>query len=94
MIEKKHQIWYNLFKRKQGLNNGALSGVNNIELNELESKVYEAIKINRNLTAKEISENLYIPFRSVQRYLAALKEKGFIVKEGSNKKGYWKIIKW
>ena len=36
---------------------GALSGVNNIELNELESKVYEAIKINQNLTAKEISEN-------------------------------------
>lgn len=27
-------------------NHGALSGVNNIELNELESKVYEVIKIN------------------------------------------------
>ena len=76
-----------------GALSGALSGVNNIELNELESKVYEAIKINQNLTAKEISENLYIPFRSVQRYLATLKEKGFIVREGSNKKGYWKIIK-
>ena len=76
-----------------GALSGALSGVNNIELNELESKVYEAIKINQNLTAKEISENLHIPFRSVQRYLATLKEKGFIVREGSNKKGYWKIIK-
>lgn len=65
---------------------GALSGVNSNELNKLESKVYEAIKINQNLTAKEISENLYIPFRSVQRYLATLKEKGFIVREGSNKK--------
>ena len=29
-----------------GALSGALSGVNNIELNELESKVYEAIKIN------------------------------------------------
>lgn len=52
----------------------------------------DAIKINPNLTAKEISVNLLIPFRSVQRYLSTLKEKGFIVREGSNKKGYWKII--
>ena len=72
--------------RKFGVINSALSGVNNIELNELENKVYEAIKINQNLTAREINENLYIPFRSVQRYLATLKEKGFIVREGSKQK--------
>ena len=59
----------------------------------LESKVLEAIKMNPNLTAKEISESLLIPFRSVQRYISFLKENGFISREGSNKKGYWKIIK-
>ena len=76
-----------------GVINGALSGVNKSELNELENKVFEAIKTNPNLTAKEIGENYMIPFRSVQRYLSTLKEKGFIVREGSNKTGYWKIIK-
>ena len=75
-----------------GVLSGSLSGVNKSELNELENKVYEAIKINPNLTAKEIRPNLAIPFRSVQRYLSTLKEKGFIVREGSNKTGYWKII--
>ena len=76
-----------------GALNGALSGVNKSELNELENKVFEAIKINPNLTAKEISVNFAIPFRSVQRYISILKDKGFIVREGSNKTGYWKIIK-
>ena len=76
-----------------GVINGALSGVNKSELNELENKVFEAIKINPNLTAKEISVNCAIPFRSVQRYISILKDKGFIVREGSNKTGYWKIIK-
>ena len=76
-----------------GALNDALSGANKSDLTELENKVYEAVKINQNLTAKEISENLMIPFRSVQRYLSTLKEKGFIVREGSNKTGYWKIIK-
>ena len=52
------QIWRN--KWRINLTFGALSGVNNIELNKLESKVYEGIKINQNLTAKEINENLYI----------------------------------
>lgn len=46
-----------LLVHKFGALSGALSGVNNIELNELESKVYEAIKINQNLTAKEKNEN-------------------------------------
>ena len=48
-----------------GVINGALSGVNKSELNELENKVFETIKINPNLKAKEISENYMIPFRSV-----------------------------
>ena len=52
------QIWRN--KWRINLTFGALNGVNNIELNKLESKVYEGIKINQNLTAKEINENLYI----------------------------------
>ena len=48
-----------------GALNGALSGINKSELNELENKVFEAIKINPNLTAKEISVNFAITFRSV-----------------------------
>ena len=57
-----------------------------------QKKVYEAVRINPNLTAKEISLNLTIPFRSFQLYLSTLKERGFIVREGSNKKGIGKQL--
>ncbi len=34
-----------------------------------------------------------MPFRSTQRYIFNLREKGFIERVGSNKNGHWKIIK-
>ncbi len=78
-----------------GAISGAISGViNKIEdLNTEEKRIMDAISINPTLSAKVLSEILSIPFRSVQRYLANLREKGYIERIGANKNGYWKVIK-
>ena len=46
---------------------------------------------NPSFSAKQLSEKLNIPFRSVQRYISNLREKGFIERFGTNKSGHWKI---
>lgn len=81
------------FNKEVLLNHGAISGVNRSELDEREQLVLNEIEKNQSLTAKSISELLNVPFRSVQRYIASLKEKGFIERSGSNKNGHWKILK-
>lgn len=68
------------------------SGVNRDEL-EAKKIILSEIETNSNLSTGELSENLNIPFRSVQRYISNLREKGFIETVETNKNGYWKVIK-
>jgi|BioPla2DNA2_1021312.scaffolds.fasta_scaffold11186_5 ATP-dependent DNA helicase RecG len=75
------------------LNHGAISGVNRDELEAKEKIILSEIETNPNLSTRELSENLNIPFRSVQRYISNLRKKGFIERVGANKNGYWKVIK-
>lgn len=76
-----------------GAISGAISGVNRDELEAKEKIILSEIETNPNLSTRELSENLNIPFRSVQRYISNLREKGFIERVGANKNGYWKVIK-
>lgn len=77
-----------------GAISGTISGVKPDygKLTDGEKRILEAIRINANLSAKELSNILVIPFRSVQRYISLLKEKGYIERIGANKNGYWKVI--
>ena len=45
------------------------------------------------ITAKEIAEKLSITERSARNYLSQLKQKKIIERVGSDKTGYWKVIK-
>ena len=76
-----------------GAISGAISGVNREELDPKENLILSKLEESPYLSAKSMSEELNIPFRSVQRYFSNLKEKGFIERVGSNKNGYWKVIK-
>lgn len=76
-----------------GAISGAISGANIDELDEKENLIFSKIENNPKLSAKELSELLSIPFRSVQRYISNLREKGFIERVGANKNGYWEVIK-
>lgn len=55
-------------------------------------KLYELIKNNPSATRKELSEELNINPSAVQKHIEKLKERGIIEREGSDKKGFWKII--
>ena len=42
----------------------------------------------------QLVNDLKISRRTVSRVFVSLVEKGYIERIGTNKKGYWKIIKW
>ena len=44
-------------------------------------------------TSEEIAAALGISSRMVRKHIATLKEAGIIVRVGSNKTGYWQVIK-
>ena len=48
---------------------------------------------NRNITIKELSENIGVSSRSIERNIKKLQENNDIKRIGGNKGGYWKIIK-
>lgn len=76
-----------------GAISGAISGANREELDDKEKMILDMLLNNPHLSAKELSGTLNIPFRSVQRYVSNLREKGFIKRIGANKNGYWEILK-
>lgn len=63
------------------------------ELSSTELVVFNQIKLNNGIIARKISEINNVPLRTVQRAISKLKELKFIERVGSNKTGYWKILK-
>lgn len=45
-----------------------------------------------NITRKELSEALKINPSAIQKHIEKLKREGIIVRIGSDKKGFWKIV--
>ena len=63
-----------------------------LELNETETEVYNCIRENENITIPALSKEVDVGERQIMRVLNKLKEKKYIKREGSNKKGSWKIL--
>ncbi len=55
-------------------------------------KLLELIKGNPTITRKELSDALGINPSAVQKHIDKLKNEGIILREGSDKKGSWKVI--
>ena len=53
----------------------------------------EMIANDPKITAKRITEKFSLSVISIERVLSKLQSKGIIKREGSKKKGEWKIIK-
>lgn len=78
----------------ESINVGANVGQNvDVSINDTERKIIEMLINDPTLTAEKISMKIEKSKRTAERYLKALQEKGFILRTGSDKKGYWKIIK-
>ncbi|MBQ1495870.1 MAG: Fic family protein [Bacilli bacterium] len=66
---------------------------NNFVMNEIQNKIYELIASNRFITQNEIVDILGISIRTVKRNFKVLIDNNIIERVGSNKKGYWEILK-
>lgn len=63
------------------------------QLNETQNKIIALIKQNPNITQKEMAKILDMSREKVKYHIAVLKENNMIIREGSTKKGIWKILK-
>lgn len=67
--------------------------INNYEkLTKVEKLILENILEQPGITQINMAIKMKTTSKTIQRGIAALKEKGMIERVGSNKKGYWKII--
>lgn len=55
--------------------------------------VYVALRQDGRQTTQQLADRLGISDRMVRKHIAALKARGLLVREGSNKAGRWKVVK-
>lgn len=72
--------------------NGGVN-VNATELSESAILVLKAIEGNEKLTQQQISEDLQVTVKTIQRALKELREKQYIQREGSDKTGQYRVLK-
>ncbi len=77
------------------MNFGKNDGKNllNTELTNNERRILLELINNPSIPYDALVVSLDISRRTVSRVFSSLEEKGFIERVGTNKKGYWKIIK-
>ncbi len=57
------------------------------------TSLLSVIKMNPGIKAKDISEVLNRPIKTVERHVKTLQEKSYIVRRGSRKTGgYWEVV--
>jgi predicted HTH transcriptional regulator len=69
-----------------GVNGGVFSG-----LNATQKEIISLIRENPNIRAFGMAQKLLKPVRTIENNLRQLREKGMILRVGSDKAGYWKI---
>lgn len=62
-------------------------------MSDVDREVFALIKEKPALSSKEISGQLNRAYRTIQRSLATLKESGKIKRIGTQRRGYWEIIR-
>lgn len=67
--------------------------VSKYELNNTEEKIIKEIIEDGSITLKELANKLEIGNKNIEKNVSKLKKDGYIKRIGSNKKGYWKVIR-
>ena len=75
------------------INDVDTSNMLNIKLNSTEEKILNLINREKYITQAEISKLLNFSPNCIYKNLRNLKAKGIVERIGSNKNGYWKILK-
>ena len=64
-----------------------------VKLTKTQEQILKIIKDNPQITQNKIYEISGIPLRTIKRNIDVLKNEEIIKRIGSDKKGYWQIIK-
>ena len=56
------------------------------------TKILSVIENNPYVTREELAEKLSLSIKGIEWQIKTLKDKGFIIRVGSDKNGYWQII--
>lgn len=91
IIPFNEEVMYNNESTTMMANDSMIDLINR-QYDNKETIVLNEIKHNPRISAKQISINTNIPFRTVQRHMANLKDKGIIKRSGDNRNGYWEIL--
>lgn len=92
------EIYMDLLNEMKG-KNVQINVHKNVQINDyanltkIEKQILDMILGNPQITQINMADRLNTTPKTVQRGIATLKEKGIIERIGSNKKGYWEIIK-
>ena len=62
-------------------------------MNDNEYKIYKYVSENPKITRKELELETKISPRTIARIIDKLKDEKYIERVGSNKVGYWKVLK-
>jgi predicted HTH transcriptional regulator len=63
------------------------------QIDTVNDTVFSLMKQDKHVTAKEMSERLGISLSTVRRKIKELRDTGKIERIGSDKSGYWKLLK-
>ena len=77
--------------RKNNKNNTIQNYTEN--LNKTQLKILELMRKNPNITQKILSEKLNLSRPAITLNIKELKNKEYIERVGSDRKGYWKVLK-
>jgi Fic family protein len=74
-----------------GGENDGVSGGENLRLNSTQEAVFEAIRSNNYITTAQLIVTVGKTKSTIERAIKALKEKGFLKREGPDKGGHWEV---
>ncbi len=78
----------------ESISNNTLNSIdNNLRLNETQTIILKLIKENKYITQNELIKELNVSRTTITENLKFLKNKGYISRCGSNKNGYWNVLK-
>ena len=64
-----------------------------VMLNETQMEIAQRIEADNRISAKQISEELSLSVRAIEKNIKELRDKGVLVRHGSARGGYWEVVK-
>ncbi len=75
-----------------GETSAANQSIGVIKLNKNQSIIVELLRQNPYLTGTELAEAIGISKRNIEENIKKIKEMGILVRNGSDRKGYWEVV--